>query len=107
MNGNGGSKYQILRGGEPRAVRGAEARKRVQQALHGIVCQTPVPKDQRAWMYDLRRQRRHIYGSLLRYIDIAVAQGASPELLMAIPEMLAFYIKDMVEARDTDPRRAA
>ena len=71
-----------------RQVRSAEkieARRRVQQGTHGLVLHVQGPrsvKDVAAlaskaehWWEDLRRGRLPVYGSLLRFIDIAIEAG--------------------------------
>lgn len=96
-------RYQIVTTG-PRRVRGAEARKRIQRELHGVVCQTPVPVQHRAFLYDLRRQRRQVYGTLLRFLDISIRQGVAMETLLQIPQWIDAYIREQF---DDQPSRAA
>lgn len=111
MSDGDGSKYRIVRGDVPRRIRGIEARKRVQQALHGIVVQQPVPVQHADWWYDLRRGQLRVYGALLRFIDLLVMSGASRAVVMQIPELIRWYCSDQLDARDgirnDPPRRAA
>ena len=111
MDDDGGTKYRIVRGSIPRRIRGIEARKRVQQALHGIVVQAPVPTQHADWWYDLRRGQLRVYGALLRFIDLLVMSGASRKVVMQVPQWITWYAMDALDARDglnsEQPPRAA
>lgn len=100
MDGSSRNTYQIVKGDQPRVIRGIEARKKIARELHAVVLQTPVPKEQRAYLYDLRRGRRHIWGGLLRFIDVSVLTGVARSTLLVIPRVIAHYIEDACDARD-------
>jgi hypothetical protein len=105
------SEYRIVRGDLPRRIRGIEARKRVQQALHGIVVTAPTPQQHADWWYDLRRGQLRVYGALLRFIDLLVMSGASRKVVMQVPQWITWYAMDALDARDgishDEPKRAA
>lgn len=83
----GYQKLQVIRGGLVRRA-------------HDVVCQTPVPKEHRAYLYDLRRQRRHIYGSLLHFLGIAAKQGVPKHVLKQIPQWIDAFIDDLYDPND-------
>lgn len=76
----------------------------LQRQAHGVVCQVPVPREHRAYLYDLRRKRRHIYGSLLHFLSLAAEQGVPKAVLKQIPQWIDAFIDDLYEPND---RRAA
>jgi hypothetical protein len=93
--------YQIVRG-QARAVRGREARKKIDRELHGVVLAATahtgkVPEQHATWFYDLRRGQLKVYGALLRFIDISIAMGTPKEVLMTIPRWIASYIDDVYD----------
>ena len=94
--------YQIERGGQACRVRGAEARRKIDRELHGVVIASTahaerVPQEHAAMWYDLRRNRRHLYGSLLRFVDVSAANGTSKAVLLLIPRWIEAYINDLYE----------
>lgn len=106
MNARGGSEYRILRG-QQRRVRGAEARRKIDRELHGLVLQVPVQGQHADWHYDLRRKRLRVYGGLLRFIDCCRALGIPKRMPKMIPAILDSYIDDLYEDADSSPDRAA
>lgn len=89
------NRMQVIRGGQPRVLR-------ANRALHEVVVKTHdeqgrVPQQAAEWFHDLRRGRLRVYGSLLRYIDIAVETGTPKEVVDRIPEVIAAYIADCYE----------
>lgn len=104
--------YQIMRGGLARRVIGQQARQKITRELHGVVLASTaevgrVPANHAEWFYDLRRGRRHIYGSLLRFIDVSITHGASKDVLLMIPRWIESYICDQYDARESVIRGAA
>ena len=102
--------YQIERGGQARRVRGAEARKKIDRELRGVVIASTahlqrVPQEQADFFYDLRRGQRRVYGSLLTYVDTCAANGTSKEVLLLIPQWIAAYINDLYERPHTTALR--
>ena len=90
-------RYKVDRGGQARTVKGMEARKKINRLMHGEVLTIRVqdaPEHERHFLYDCRRQRRHIYGAVLAYIDTALAQGRSAKELQQIPQWIAAYIDE-------------
>lgn len=96
--------YQIVRGGQARRYAG---RKQLARLAHDAVIETQGSKTVKdmagaiAWWTDLRRGQLSIYGSLLRYIDVAVRTGADREKLKAIPRWIDRYIDDQYEPTNT------
>lgn len=89
---------------EYRNFRSVQARSQADRELQGVVVRLPVPKSaDRHFAYDLRRGRRRVYGSLLRFIDLAAAAGVSKDVVKLIPGILDSYIDDVF----TDSPRAA
>jgi hypothetical protein len=100
--------YRIDRGGQTRTVKGAGARRKMEQLAHGAAVAVDVqraPVEHADWFYDLRRKRLYIYGGLLRYIDAAVAQGANQEDLLRIPQWIGAYIEDQFGPQHTGELR--
>lgn len=99
--------------GKPRRVRGAEARRKIDRELHGIVVQVREPEEDRVprrfadWWYDLRRKRLRVYGGLLRFIDCCRALGVPKRVPKMIPALLDSYIDDLYDDADSSPNRAA
>lgn len=91
------------------------ARKRMEQGTHGLVLHvqgdrtvqevTDLPLKAAHWWNDLRRGRLHVYGPLLRFLDVAIAAGVPREVLMKIPQMLSFYILDCTDDGDAGQHR--
>ena len=81
-----------------------EARRKVRQGAHSLVLTTQgddsvaalVRQTAKAtrWWEDLRRSRTTVYGSLFRFLDIAIARGVEKETLMLIPDTIRAYIEN-------------
>lgn len=93
-------RYRIVAGQAP-TVKGIEARKKIRRLMHGAALELSSEQVAPDWRYDLRRGRLHIYGGLLRYIDVAIRQGKSREELQRIPRWIASYIDDQTEPTNT------
>lgn len=50
------------------------------------------------WLADLRRGRRNIWGSILRFIDVSVRRRVPKEVLDHLPQLLQSYIDDQFDA---------
>jgi hypothetical protein len=97
-------RYQIHRGGLARTVKGVEARKKIDRELHGVVIAAQgdrtvaevaeIAARATNWWTDLRRGQNVVYGSLFRFLDIAIATGTPKEVLKTIPAMIDWYIED-------------
>jgi hypothetical protein len=88
--------------------RGIEAKAKIDRELHGLVVRVSsatgrVPVECPDWFYDLRRKQLKVYGGLLRFIDVSVAQGTDKTVLLHIPELLRAYIEDCYG----EPKKAA
>jgi len=114
------SQIQLHRGGQARRVKGALAREHIKRELHGLAIQVqgdrtiaevaacaPQGVNVAAWWADVRSQRAAVYGSLFRFIDIAVRLRAPKSVLLVIPQVIAEYINECVDERehDTPPRQ--
>jgi hypothetical protein len=93
--------YQIVRG-QARAVHGREAKRKIDRELHGVVLASTahtekVPESHASWFYDLRRGQLKVYGALLRFIDISIANGTPRDVLKMIPRFLDAYIDEVYE----------
>lgn len=103
---------RMHRGGQARPVRGAEARKRIRQELHSLaitvqgnhtigdlaaVAPEGTGVNVVAWWKDVRRGQQTVYGTLFRFIDIAVRLGTPRSVLLVIPDVIRAYITDQYE----------
>jgi hypothetical protein len=108
--------YRIDRGGQARPIKGAEMRRKIRRELHTLVLYTqgdrtvadivsaaPVGVNVAQWWFDLRRGQQTIYGSLFRFIDIAIRLRTPKATLMKIPEVLAWYIEDNADEHEYTP----
>lgn len=89
--------YQIVHG-TPRHVYGA--RKRILRESHALVVQATEGQTAKGqplsmWATDLRRERRNIYGSLLRFIDLLHRRGFPLETALLIPRWIEAYCRDV------------
>jgi hypothetical protein len=92
-------------------VRVEARRQMLQRPTHALVIRVtsdglaglPLPE----WWRDLRRGGLRVYGGLLRFLDASSERLTQTELL-AIPEMLRWYILDLYEeqARRRAKKRA-
>lgn len=106
---NARSIYRIESGGQTRAVKGREARAKIDRELHGLVLSTGkvakrVPEHAADWFYDLRRKQLRVYGGLLRFIDVSAETGIPRDIVKQIPAILDAYIDDIYEGQP-DPDR--
>lgn len=103
--------YQIHRGGRARTVKGVEARRKIQRELHAVVIEVQgartvpevvnVAAKATYWWTDLRRMQNNLYGSVFRFIDIAIALGTPKAVLKKIPAVLDWYIEDNCDPTTT------
>ena len=109
--------FHVDRGGQARTVKGALAKQKVKRELHGLAitvqgdrtieqvaalapaCDVNVV----AWWKDVRRGQQTIYGTLFRFIDIAIRLRTPREVLLKIPEVLAWYINDCADEHESTP----
>ena len=96
-------------GGQAPRFKGREAKRKVQRELHGLAIQVqgdrpvkeiaalaPQGVNVAQWWFDCRRGRQSVYGSLFRFIDLAIRLRTPKSVLMVIPEVIASYINDQV-----------
>lgn len=111
--------FQVDRGGQARTVKGALAKQKVKRELHGLAITVQGDRTVEqlaavapasdvnviAWWKDVRRGQQTIYGTLFRFIDIAIRLRTPREVLMKIPEVLTWYIADATEHYESTPPR--
>lgn len=105
--------YRIRRASSSRALVRRESKALVQRKAHDLVLH--VTRDGYAgdqffhWLGDLRRKRLHVYGGLLRFIDISVDRGVPKRILDLIPAWISEYIADQFSGDDgpSNIRKAA
>ena len=113
--------YQMRldRGGQARPVRGAKAREHIKRELHGlaiavqgdrtiaeVAAAAPQGVNVADWWTDVRRQRQSVYGSLFRFIDIAIRLRTPRTVLLVIPQVIATYINDQCDENGLTPPTA-
>jgi len=109
---------RVERGGQAPRFKGQEARKRVRRELHQMVLDVQgadtvaavaacapagTPLKVAHWWTDLRAQNNWAYGSLLRFIDIAVARRTPRARLLVIADLIAAYITEVTEEYEYTP----
>jgi len=111
------SHFSIHRGGQARTVKGALAREHIKRELHGLAITVQgnrtiadvaavAPEgavNVAAWWRDIRTSRAAVYGSLFRFIDIAVRLRTPRSVLMVIPGVIASYITEATEEYESTP----
>ncbi len=99
----------VVRGSASRALARIESRKAIQREAHALVLrasQGEVTRRARLenrgqfdWWADLRRERRRVYGGLLRFIDALIAKGWPEDKVQMIPGWISSYISDGYRGR--------
>lgn len=93
----------LVRGSAPRALRKAESRKLIQREAHNLVLDATsdgIPEVGFDYWADLRRQRRRIWGGLLRFVDALIAKGYPEKVVQIIPDLLREYVADQYRGPD-------
>ena len=111
--------FQLHRGGQARRVKGALAREHIKRELHGLAIQVqgdrtiaevaaaaPQGLNVAAWWADIRSQRACVYGSIFRFIDIAIRLRTPRTVLLVIPQVIATYINDQCDENGLTPPTA-
>lgn len=113
-----GTQLRVVRGGQALRAKGQEARKRVRREMHQMVLDVQgtdtvaavaacapagTPLKVAHWWTDLREQKNWPYGSLLRFIDIAVTRRMPRARLMVIVEILGAYITEATAHYESTP----
>lgn len=111
------SHFTLHHGGQARLVKGALAREHIKRELHGLAlqvqgdrtiaevaaCAPTDPVNVADWWKSIRTKRAAVYGSLFRFIDIAIRLRTPKATLMKIPEVLAWYIEDNADEHEYTP----
>lgn len=100
----------IVRGSAPRSLARHETKALVRRKAHDLVL--VATGDGYAndpwfhWLGDLRRARTHVYGSLLRFIDLCAMKTKDGKrrvpkwMVKMIPQWIDAYIEDCFEGDD-------
>ena len=111
------SHFQLHYGGQARRVKGALAREHIRRELHGLAlqvqgtrtiaevaaCAPTDPVNVADWWKSIRTKRAAVYGSLFRFIDIAVRLRTPRSVLLVIPDVIRVYIEDATEEYESTP----
>lgn len=96
----------VVRGSQSRAVARQQARAVIQREAHNLVLHATsegIPSDRFDWWADLRRQRRRVWGGLLRFVDALIEKGHPEHLVQIIPRLLSEYIADQYRGGNPPP----
>ena len=111
------SHFSLHYGGQARRVKGALAREHIRRELHGLAlqvqgtrtiaevaaCAPTDPVNVADWWKSIRTKRAAVYGSLFRFIDIAVRLRTPRSVLLVIPQVIAVYINDACDENESTP----
>lgn len=100
----------VVRGSVPRSLAKHQTKALAQRGAHGLVLvatEDGYAKDPFFhWLGDLRRSRTHVYGSLLRFIDLCAMKTKDGRrrvpkwMVKMIPRWIDAYIEDVFEGDD-------
>jgi hypothetical protein len=108
---NSSTSLAVVRGSAPRALARHEAKTLARRKAHDLVLvatEAGYANDPWFhWLGDLRRARTHVYGSLLRFIDLCAMKAKDGKrrvpkwMVKMIPQWIDSYIED--QYGDDDP----